>query len=277
MIERSLILAERVARNAIPELAGRPLYLVEPRKGSTVTSEMIDHCMGIFYRGLDRILQPQLEAENRWQGPGIAIVVNASGYYSTALHNDDAHRAIIGTTLHELSHWLDRPEMTEAEPEERDRDTTFAAACESLAAPEAQPSRYLQAFLKHGASFIRLCCHLWYRTTHGGGCILRPFHLTFGNDYAGLSKLHSPEQYIAALHPELEACRELPLREVAAIKPPSEITALWKEDFERMFLSTTAVALLGENNARPREKSRNGTQSVAAVRQRRLSRFLRVS
>lgn len=239
MIHQALIVAERVARNIIPDLRGVPVYIVQPAAGLMVTREMTGCHMGLFYPGLDRALQPQLEASGRWRGPGVAIVVDAVLLFAMSEHDDNGLRAVVGSVLHELAHWADRPEPAEPSPTPYH---DFLTTVERAATPPAEPPRFSPAFLAHGESFIRLCCHLWYRAAHGGGCILRPWHLHFGNDYNGLEMLGAPATYIEALSNELRACKSFPLRTIAEMEPPAEFAALWDDVLERMFLPAHGAA-----------------------------------
>ena len=227
----ALLTAERVARNVIPELAGRPLYIVEPADGTMFTGAMLGWHGGLFYPGLDVALQPQLEAQGRWKGRGVCVVVNAFQCFVYATHDDDGQRAVIGVVLHELAHAFDHCEKLDVPENQYDR---FAAACELSAGTTAimEPSPgnlFSPLLLGHGESFIRLCAHLWYRSSHGGGFVLRPRHLAFGSDYTALPMLHTPQEYIEALWPELKKCQGLPLRALADIDPPPAFTELWNQ------------------------------------------------
>ena len=231
-IRNALIAAERVARLVIPDIAARPLYIVQPAADSMMTREMIGHRTGCYFPHLDSALRPMLESEGRWQGPGVAIVVDAWTCFVLARDDYDGERAVIGTTLHELAHWLDRPEETEVPSDQYARITTaFAERAER----ESKPRVFSPDFLSHGESFIRLCAHLWYRCGRGGGIYLRPRWFCFGNHYVGLEMLDSPDEYIAALGEELSECAGLPLRQLAAMEPPREFTALWDKTLERMY------------------------------------------
>lgn len=230
--------AERVARHIIPELAGLPIYIVAPVAGSLLTRERTGCRTGLYSADLDMALQPQLEAQGRWRGPGVAIVVDMLMLSAMSANDDDAERAIVGTTLHELAHWLDREPRTETVP---DHDTAYAAflgRCDQAAAP--QTTQFPFALLGHSDSWQRLACHLWYRATRT--CYtLRPRYLHIGNDYQELAYLPSPGQFIDAIWDELELVPlTMPLRRLAAIKEPPEYTALWNTVLER-FISAPAA------------------------------------
>ena len=109
MIGRSLIIAERVVRACVPDLAGRPLYILQPGR-EMLTRDMVGWRTGCYFRNLDRAFRPMLEAVGHWQGPGVGIAVDAEMIFAGAMTDDCATRAVIGITLHETAHWLDRPE-----------------------------------------------------------------------------------------------------------------------------------------------------------------------
>lgn len=230
MIRQSPIAeAERVARSCIPELASTPLYIVRPEDRTLVTPEMLGDFDGCYYRQLDRALQPQLEAEKRWKGPGIAIVVSDRG----------GAVATIALTLHELAHWLDR---SEADSPADDPYDAFVKAADQTNAGAARPASIPAALWAHGDSFTRLCCHLWYRATRMAECFIKPEWLGFGNVYPGLEMLRCPTEYVGLLYDECQHNRHRPLRTIAATRPPTEFTELWNSDLNRIFEAALATA-----------------------------------
>ena len=211
-LDGAIASAARLARTIVPDLAARPLYIIQPAAGSLVTRQITGRRLGMYFAGLDSALQRQIKSEGRWRGPGVCIVVDALACFATAADDDDAQRKVLGITLHELAHWLDL-----REPDAAPTHDDLVAAIKESKRVETEPQQFSQAFLLHGESFIRLCCHLWYRAAHGGGCILRAHCLGFGRDYDGLEYLDSPATYIDALGDELQRCQDLPLRTVAAL------------------------------------------------------------
>lgn len=239
----ALNFARNVACQCIPELHERPLYLVQPAADSKVARYVTDRRLGMYCRGLDSALRSQLEAEGRWQGPGVGIIVDAEACYAVAGNDDNGMRRVVGVTLHELAHWLDDPEPAAAE---RTTYHELLAAIDKHQRREAKPTRIPPAFVGHGESFIRLCCHLWYRAGHGGGIVLPPRYLAFGNDYPSLEMLDSPLAYIDALGDELHVYLGLPLRGVATLPQPEQFTMLWDATLMQMFPTTAAVPLAEE-------------------------------
>jgi hypothetical protein len=233
-VARALATAKYVARNVVTDLAGLPLYVVQPAAGSMLTRDMIAS-PGYFYPGLDLALRPQLEAAGEWQGEGVAIIVDAERLCSEALSDGDAERIITGVVLHELCHWvdrLDRPDPVRSSP---DPYAMFAEFCDKLKTPPTVAPAFPPVLLGHGEEFIRLAAHAWYRAAHGGGMILRPIYLRFANDYPGLEMLDSASDYIEALGDEPELCEGIALRRIIASKPPEAFTALWNATLIKLY------------------------------------------
>lgn len=240
-ITRALALAERIARNVIPDLRGVPLYLVQPGAGSLVTPKLVAGFRGLYRRGLDLTLRSMLEEEGRWNGPGVCVVVDAFMCFAVSAHDDDGLREVVGVTLHELAHWLDMPGVAEY-PSDDYSYPQFVACCEERSSVACASPEYPPFFLAHGEEFIRLAAHLWYRAGHGGGMHLQPRSLAFGNSYPGLECLPSPLEIIDSLRDELELFDDFPLRRVAALPQPAEFTALWNRTLAKMFLPAPSAA-----------------------------------
>ena len=225
--------AERVARACIPELSGVPLYIVQPRVDGMVKSCMLGGRSGCYVKNLDAMLQPELEQQGRWHGPGAAVVVDAAQIYQTVPYPFNAERQVIGATMHELVHWIEAPERPEPTPSTAaERYLEFVEHCKSP--PECRASIPAE-FWSHGDTFIRLCCHVWWRMAHGGGFVLRPDFLAFAAAYEGLETLSRPIAYVAALDCEFEPNRDLPLRALASIAPPDPFVELWKRDEAQIY------------------------------------------
>ena len=196
---------------------------------------------GFYYRDLDLALRPELERTGRWKGRGIGIILDAVLCFAFAGNADDGLRKVVGAALHELCHWLDRTEPVETHAAPFD---DWLAAGERRKKMEAEPQEFPLGFIGHDDTFIRLCCHVWYRANHhrDGGCALRPRYLAFGSDYPGLEMLDSPMDYISALGDELETYEELPLRNVAASAQPPAFADLWNATLTKMFSAAETAA-----------------------------------
>jgi hypothetical protein len=144
---------------------------------------------------------------------------------------------VVGAVLHELAHWLDLGESAEVEANHYARLVT---ACQAWNAPPTETEEWPPGFLVHGKSFMRLCAHLWYRSNHGGGCMLRPRWLTFGSDYSTLPMLPTSGEVIDALGDELELFEGLKLRLAMRANPPVAFTELWHRTLETVFAAEAA-------------------------------------
>src|SRR4051794_40564284 len=100
-IDGALATAGRLVRAIVQDVAGRPLYLVNPKPGTMMDRKLTNYWPGMFYRDLDVALRPQLESEGRWTGRGPCIVVDADMCYATAVDDDYGMRRTLGVTLHE--------------------------------------------------------------------------------------------------------------------------------------------------------------------------------
>jgi len=244
-------MAKYVARNIMPDLNGRPIYVVEPHDDGMVTSAMTGHHPGLYAPNLDIALQPELEASGEWRGPGVCVLVNVkacrvSSYYRHGFNDCDVERTIIGVVLHELVHWVDRPERT-TEPAQEVAYNGFVDTSENSARrlpalmEKAGLSHLPPALLAHCDTFQRLACHVHYRASHGGGFMLQPRDLAFGPDYKGLEFLPGPIEFINSLHDEVRGLAHLPLREVTATEQPAAFVKLWDSVLAR-FVKKPALA-----------------------------------
>ena len=232
-MNQTLAIAEYVARACVPELSGMKLYIVQPSPDGMVTSCMIGGRAGCYVPGLDAMLQPELERQGQWRGSGLAIIVDHESIRRTVPDPFDAERCVIGATLHEIVHWLDTPERPEPPPgTATERYLEFVERCKP--APDYRASIPAD-FWGHGASFVRIASHVWWRLCHGGGYVMRPDFLGFGAAYEGLETLSRPIAYVTALDSEFEANRDRPLRTLASIAPPAAFVELWKTDEARIY------------------------------------------
>lgn len=234
---RALVIAERVARACIPELAGRPLYMLQPSPKSMIAPQDVGS-PGLYLANLDLAAQPELEAQGRWKGRGVGIIVDSAWAYSVSQNDDEGARKVLGVALHEMAHFLDLPESAVAPAD------PYAVFKKSRAIREQraqEPREFTDAYLGHDHPFIRLCSHLWYRARTVGGFAVPEPCIRFGNQYPTLERLHSPVAYIDALYPELQACVSMPLREVSKLETTKEFTKLCRLDLYNMFVAKQAA------------------------------------
>lgn len=250
--QRALSIAHMIARQAAAaDLAGRPLYIVQPPRGwARVT-------VGLSAPDLCDVFRPQLVASGQWRGEGIAVLVDAVAMFERTIDPFVAERLTVGIALHELAHELDR----EDDDQEPDQGPQLSLPCRPMASVEPdQLSQLWQtvaasedqdragqpiapAFWSHGESFTRICCHLWYRAVHLAGYRLSPRCLAFANAYLSLEALASPEEYVATLADECKRHAGRPLTELADIEPPAEFSEQWDRDVERVFSAGEAARL----------------------------------
>lgn len=242
-MNRVIAIAERVARQIIPDLDGTPLYVIEPRAGGLVTPAMLGGRLGCHFPNLDLAFQPELEAQGLWRGPGACIVVRAESGWTTVncLLDYEIERYIVGTVLHEICHHFDRPERVEV-PESNAAYQSFRVACESGPQREATLAMFPPGFFLHDESWQRLACHVLYRANYGGGFCLSAKHLAIGSTYDSLEFLPGPQQFIDALYDEVRHCADLPLRAVAALEQPAALIALWDTVLESFVVEAPEAA-----------------------------------
>ena len=181
-----LATVSRIARNIIPDLAGRPLYVLPMTEGTPCAPSR--GTWGLYHSQLAGAMREHLG--ERWQGPGVAVAVNVDAISDAYPDPDDCLRAVLGVVLHELTHWLAHGEPVESFTPAAD---FFRAreASRSAATPEESLPELFRLLVAHGTTFTRLASHLSYRCGHGGGMVLAPHWLAFAGDYPGLSGLAS--------------------------------------------------------------------------------------
>jgi hypothetical protein len=210
---------------------------VMPAADTLLSPELMGSCLGLYYHGLDQVLQPQLERQGRWEGRGCAVAIDAFRVFATMSEtNDDALRKVVGLVLHEIAHWADFLDVElAAVPYD-----TFVAKCHASEVRRENvsavcPDTLATELVTHGESFIRICAHLWHRCRKHGGIVLGPQYLNFGNTYKTLRMLHSPVEYLDALSEELNVLEKLSFAELAQVRPPMRFTELWNESLARVF------------------------------------------
>ncbi len=217
LVDRAGHLCRAIARR---DLAGHELYII---RQSAISGEYgtADGCEAYTSPCLDLYLR---EFIPNWGGRGPCLVLNDLALLAD-VHPEDLEAVVLGITVHELAHILDRSalyrERRDAEPDR----LKFEALV--LADEVGQPRQTVAAplYTGHGASFIRIALHLRHRAREHGVLLL-------ANDLCGGPRygLSSASAYRAALGDEPTRLAHLTFREIAAIQPPEAITNLWASD-----------------------------------------------
>ena len=233
-VARPLARAKQLARRIIPDLDGRPVYVVQIGIDSGfVTRKLLDGRQGLWARDLDTMLRPDLQERGEWQGPGVAVAVDTS--FAIANFGEfESQRRIVGMVLHELAHWLDFEEETPPTETSSELQCKLVKTVNTLRGEKLAAIANLHTLTTHDSCWQRISIHLWHRATHGGGYILGPEHLAIGNSYQWLSHLPPPPVLVDVLREECHKLRLVPLRDLAYIDPPQEFTTLWRDSVREL-------------------------------------------
>ena len=141
-------------RRIIPELADVPMYLL---KASEAATDWQPHWMAVFSQLADLQVQSTIESLGLWSGRGCCIQVRDD--FSTW-----SNRPQLGTLLHEAAHaieYLIQPDAlaTELTPIARE----WLETGESKMLADAGIDRNDLIRSQHGADFVRLSMHLYWR------------------------------------------------------------------------------------------------------------------
>ncbi len=106
-----------------------------------------------------------------WRGRGPCLVLNDLAMQAD-VHPEDLEAVVLGITIHELAHILDRPalyrERRDAEPDR----LKFEALVLADEVGQPRPTVAPQPYAGHGASFIRIALHLRHRAREHGILLL---------------------------------------------------------------------------------------------------------
>jgi hypothetical protein len=224
--------ATALCRAVMPDLAGRPVYVVW-RHELDQTHAGNDDASGYTGTLLDLGLQADLERLGRWRGRGPAMVVDVRGLAREAHTVGDRARcrdwftaAVRGVVLHELAHVAESIHLADVTVSDFDagaeRTQVVAAFRDPYPPASAPPWR------GHGLRFVRALAHLHYRA-----CELRlgcAPELAFDSAAYRLSMLHGCR---ARLRDELEGCHGATLVSILATEPPARFAELFRSDTAR--------------------------------------------
>ena len=169
-------------RSVVPEIGDVPLYVLKVDESAV---EWQSHWMACFSPIADLRAQPVFESLGLWAGRGICIHVRDD-------FNTWAPRCQFGTLLHELAHaieFLSQQDalcpMADLSPVARE----MLNGCESELLAEVGICRNDLIAEQHGADFVRLSMHLFWRARQQ--VVLSPADLQFLHGAYSLG----PERY----------------------------------------------------------------------------------
>lgn len=201
------------------DLGDTPLYLV--RQSSLPDGHFAgEHHYAFTTPSLDLYLRDYLPA---YRGRGPCMLLNDLAM-AEDWDGDNLTYLVLRSTLHELSHVLDRPALyedrTDVDPDKLLFESLVVADCTK------RPARGdLPAYHGHEAPFIRIAVHLCYRASLAG-VHLAPTAICGGLRY-GLS--HASD-YQEALGDEPVLYRGMLFRDLEATEPPQAFRTLWATD-----------------------------------------------
>lgn len=204
--------AENLIRAIDPGMDGIPVYLIDAREYQV--DDVGYACEGYTAFFLDLQLSCQLAERGLWKGDGFATVVFLDRIGT-------AQRFITGVALHELAHWLtfpDRPALV--------GDVAAVAAvadeiCKFANDADAKATQPRPPWHRHGADFVRACCHLIHRASKFDS-ELAPWHAKFSAGYYGVDEV----VWMRILQSELRDLERLPVRAILQMTPPRDFAEL---------------------------------------------------
>lgn len=225
-------------RECLPvDLENRPIYILAQ---SEIPAELHISGARAWTSGLlDFHLKPILEQEQRWQGPGLSMVVVDADVIQGDLTNG------LAVLLHEIGHCLEA-------------ESKYSTRWQVNFAPELGPifaERYggpvdvetefpdcvFPRWYGHGLDWIRASLHIHHRAFHRGWW-LTPSAMSIGGEYRGLS---DGMEYRQRLLPELTREHDTPIVEILKRPAPDGFNDLWIQDTQA--LSTVRVERSGFN------------------------------
>jgi hypothetical protein len=211
---------ERVAREVVPDLKGRPLYVLRqsqlgrhPLANSSFLGATAPH--------FDQVLRDVIAG---YHGRGPCLLVNDARL--EFLPDDCA-----GVGFHELAHallWLDR--LGEAELPADIVRQTLAANARQATTPvcDVTEADWIREFRDHALPFIRVLAHVHHRIGRLKADWRTPSFSRL------VSALHGVSRYMLAFEDEANRKLRWPIAAVLETKAPAPARQLWDED-EAMF------------------------------------------
>lgn len=212
MTATALQAAENLIRVIDPGMRDIPIYLIDAREYQV--DDVGYSCDAYTAYLLDLQLSCQLAERGLWKGDGFATVLFPDRIGT-------AQRFVTGVVLHELGHHLcfpDRPALV--------GDVAAVAAvadeiCRFANDADAQITQPRPPWLRHGADFVRACCHLIHRASKLNS-ELAPWHGKFSSAYYSVDEV----VWMRILQDELRELEQLPIRAILQMAPSRDFAEL---------------------------------------------------
>jgi hypothetical protein len=217
---------KRICEVLVPSV---PCYVLLPEDSDAI-GHLMDGVLAYHLSQNDLQLRPYLEHLGVWCGRGFATVFNRESF----LLRDDADRwqTVESIVVHELCHWL-TDEATAMQDEQAIASYSLIEEMAYQFAPsEDVKKQRLRKWLEqpqwhfHGADFIRVGCHAYWRLQQAGIVIDWRRMGVAGAAY-GLSSFCD---YHHSLRDEYDFLANVPLRELVRVLPTTEFVKLFLED-----------------------------------------------
>jgi hypothetical protein len=216
--------AAELVRAVAPEIEN--IYLIDARDYSV--PDVGFDVGGYTSYLMDLQLSRELAERGLWKGPGFCAAVYLDRVGTV-------QRFVNGAVLHEAGHWLafpDRPVL--------DGDFAAVAAvadeiCRFANDMDSQVTELRPPWHRHGADFVRACCHLIHRASKLDSEIA-PWHGKFSSAYYGVDEV----VWMRILQSELRDLEQLPIRAILQMAPSRDfaelhrlLTAWWQPAEEK--------------------------------------------
>ena len=208
------------------ELTGSPLYIVTqtmlpPMLGATTV------CYGYTSPSLDMHLHHCLRD---FEGRGPVIVLG-----NLNIERDFPERTynkMLGTTLHELAHCLERPSLFKPRPYNQQYIRAEAIRIAEAVSQDEEGDGSTPPWTTHESRFMRIAYHLQYRAQRLGWDI-EPNEV-YSPERFGMSKA---AQYALALESEAETLLAASFRQICGLPAPPAFKTLYERDQTRWYRS----------------------------------------
>jgi hypothetical protein len=219
---------KQMAVRIASELTRRPLYIRDARDFDGLPSN--GPCLGWAHDSATTVWPLAHAVGGDWQGPGPIIAIDLAAIANNALPNA-FEQHVRSVVIHEIAHVLPPPTPLADFPHSHG---LAARQLELLEAAAQKPEPEPNADPFHNLSFIRRCCHLYYRAVVLGYGVMP--HAMFVSE-PWLSRL---EIYFAHAIGECARMREATFHEIESLPIPAALSDQWHRDlrfYEQNFLT----------------------------------------